>query len=77
MDGQCNGLKEEFFTATARQKAGKLMAKLADHVGTTLARFDEFARTLRFHFGYACWDVMAERAADAWNTRVSNPTKMR
>jgi SMODS-associated and fused to various effectors sensor domain len=64
VDGQCNGLKEEFFTATAKQKAGKLRAKLADHVGATLVRFDEFARPLRFHFGYTCWHMMAERASE-------------
>jgi len=29
-----------------------------------MARFDEFARILRFHFGYSCWQVMAERAAE-------------
>src|SRR5262249_17579519 len=55
VDGQSNGLKDEFFTATARQKAGKLRAQLAAHVGATVARFDAFARSLRFHFGYACW----------------------
>jgi hypothetical protein len=64
VDGQCNGLKEEFFTAPPKQKAGKLRAKLAAHVGAPLDRFDAFARTLHFHFGYACWQVMAERAAE-------------
>jgi hypothetical protein len=64
VDGQSNGLKELFFTATAKQKAGKLRARLAAHVGATVARFDAFARSLRFHFGYACWQVMAERAAE-------------
>ena len=64
VDGQCNGLKDEFFTATGKKKAAQLRAKLAAHVGATVARFDEFARTLRFHFGYACWQVMAERAAE-------------
>lgn len=64
VEGQGNALKEEFFTATGRKKAALLRAKLAAYVGATVARFDEFARTLRFHFGYACWHVMAERAAE-------------
>lgn len=64
VEGQGNALKEEFFTATGKKKAAQLRAKLAARVGTATARFDEFARTLRFHFGYACWQVMAERAAE-------------
>jgi hypothetical protein len=64
VDGQCNGLKAEFFSAPARHKVGKLRAALAAHVGATPERFAEFARVLRFHFGYACWQVMAERAAE-------------
>jgi hypothetical protein len=64
IDGQFNGLKDEFFTASANEKAGKLRAKLASHIGSTPERFNEFARALRFHFGYACWHVMAERAAE-------------
>jgi hypothetical protein len=47
-----------------QEKAAQLRAKLAAHVGAAVPRFDEFARTLRFHFGYACWQVMAERAAE-------------
>ena len=64
MEGQGNALKDEFFTATGKKKAARLRKKLATHVETTVPRFDEFARTLRFHFGYACWQVMAERAAE-------------
>jgi hypothetical protein len=64
VEGQGNSLKEEFFAATGKKKATLLRAKLAAHVGTTVAQFDEFARTLRFHLGYACWHVMAERAAE-------------
>jgi hypothetical protein len=64
MDGDCNALKEEFFTATAKQKGGKIRDRLAKHVGITVARFDQFARTLRFKFGYDCWQEMTERAAE-------------
>jgi len=62
--GQRNGLKEEFFSAKPKQKAMKLRARLAAHVGATQTRFAEFARTLRFHFGYACWQAIAERTAE-------------
>jgi hypothetical protein len=64
VEGQGNALKEEFFEATGKKKAAQLRAKMAAHVGANGVRFDEFARTLRFHFGYACWQVMAERAAE-------------
>jgi hypothetical protein len=64
VEGQGNALKEEFFTATGKKKAAQLRARMAAHVGATVARFDGFAKTLRFHFGYACWQVMAERAAE-------------
>jgi hypothetical protein len=64
VDGQGNALKEEFFTSTGNQKAAKLRTDLAKHVGATAAEFDQFARTLHFHFGYACWHVMAERASE-------------
>src|SRR5712692_4006267 len=64
VEGGRNGLKQDFFNATGKEKAGKLRARLAKHVRTTEARFAEFARTLRFHFGYSCWQVMAERAAE-------------
>jgi hypothetical protein len=62
--GQCNAVKEEFFTAPANEKPGKLRAKLAAHLATTEARLNEFFGTLRFHFGYACWQAMAERTAE-------------
>ena len=64
VDGETNGLKDEFFTATGRSKAATVRADLAKHVGTTLQRFDEFARTLRFKLGYDCWRDMTERAAE-------------
>ena len=54
----------EFFRAAAGTKAGKLRARLAAHVGAAPERFDAFARTLRFHFGYDSWDVVVERAAE-------------
>jgi hypothetical protein len=64
MDGETNGLKDEFFTATGKKKAATLRAELAKHLGTTVARFDEFARALRFKLGYDCWQDMTEHAAE-------------
>jgi hypothetical protein len=64
VDGESNALKDEFFTAKGTQKAARLRAQLAKHVGTTVDRFDAFARTLHFQFGYDCWRVMAGRAAE-------------
>ena len=64
VDGESNALKEEFFTAKGNQKAAKLRGTLAVHVGTTVAQFDQFARLLRFQFGYDCWRGMAGRAAE-------------
>jgi hypothetical protein len=64
VDGQTSGLKDEFFSATGKQKAALLRNDLAAHVGATVARFDEFARSLRFCFGYSCWVQMAAHAAE-------------
>jgi hypothetical protein len=64
IDGETNALKDEFFTATGKTKAATVRADLAKHVGTTVSRFDEFARTLRFKLGYDCWRDMTERAAE-------------
>jgi hypothetical protein len=64
VDGESNALKEDFFTATRRSKAATVRADLAKHVGTTVQRFDDFARTLRFKLGYDCWRDMTERAAE-------------
>jgi hypothetical protein len=64
VDGETNGLEEPFFTATGRKKAAQLRAELAKHVGTTVPRFDQFARTLRFKLGYDCWRDMTEHAAE-------------
>lgn len=64
VDGRNNGLKEEFFAAPPEAKAGRLRAALAAHTGAALDEFDKFARTLRFHFGYACWQEMSARAAE-------------
>lgn len=64
VDGQTNGLKEEFFTATGRQKGMTVRKDLAKHLGTTVIQFDEFARTLRFCFGYNCWQDMAKHATE-------------
>jgi hypothetical protein len=64
VDGQTSGLKEEFFTATGKQKGAAIRKGLAAHVGATVPRFDEFARSLHFCFGYSCWVQMAAHAAE-------------
>jgi len=67
--GQDNALKDEFFTADESSNAGKLRMKLAAHVCATPERFADFARTLRFHFGYDCWQEMADRTAERMEHR--------
>lgn len=64
VDGETNALEHDFFAATGKKKAAQLRAQLAKHVGATVQRFDEFARTLRFKLGYDCWRDMTERAAE-------------
>src|SRR5262249_10199028 len=68
-DGQSNALKEDFFTARGNQKAARLRAKLAAHIGTSVSRFDKFARTLRFKVGFDCWEERCERAAERMEHR--------
>lgn len=64
IDSQENKFKEEFFAATGKTKAATIRSMFAKHLGSDVARFDEFAKALRFHLGYECWHVMAERVAE-------------
>lgn len=64
IDTQDNKFKDEFFAATGKTKAATVRAALAAHLGIAVARFDEFAKAIRFHLGYECWHVMSERVAE-------------
>lgn len=63
VNGASNRLKTEFFKSDER-KIVALRERLAAHLGASSERFAAFADCLRFHFGYACWQEMAERAAE-------------
>jgi hypothetical protein len=64
IQGKDNALSEEFFTAGAKSKAGKIRERWRTHLAAEPAEVAAFARTLRFRLGFDCFDEVAKRVSE-------------
>lgn len=64
IQGKDNALSDEFLTASAKSKVGKVRERWRAHLVAAPSEFGAFVRTLRFRLGYDCFDEVAKRVAE-------------
>lgn len=64
VSGQTSALKDDFFSATEESKTGKQRQRIYSHLNGEKEEIERFMRSLRFKFGYGCWNELEKMTAE-------------